>query len=270
MKHFDKIRIIANMAMCICVFSLTSCEHDDYFGLDDYYDNTDSDDFEGFSPEYDTYLELNIDTIKKITKRDMRIIDEAEYRMGVSFDEDRKLYSWNKEKRRKLNISSELYEKIISNIERNNYILHPELVRTKTQDPERESKYDCVPTSLSHCLPVTYGRATAACSKIDSGWKDRGVKLGLVKAIVQELGYTTETLYSPSEIREKYGREAHEINAMLVTENYGEAVDHAVCATYYDGSSWLIKKMYYLDYQGCNTPSLNWMAVSQVSVLFVF
>ena len=272
MKQTNKLKMIAAMAVSVIVALLSaSCSNDEFFGFEDMNDYTSTIESSIYSNDFQKYLDLDIDTIKKWSKKDLIILDEAEYRMGIRLDEKTKFYSKNYNTYLELNISEKLYNRIWDNYYHNNLVLGEALSkkRVKRRSPEgMGSRYDCVPISLSHCLATPYATVVRVCNNVDPGWVNRGVDLGYVGIIVDSLGYSMNTYYSPQEVRDHYGSSDIDINAMITTYTGGNPKYHAVCAYHYDGSSWWIKKLFYNDYQ---SGAYNcWMAVAGIHALFEF
>jgi hypothetical protein len=265
--------MIVAMAVSVTVALLTaSCSNDEFFGFDDMKDYTFTLESSIYSNDFQKYLDLDIDTIKKWSRKDLTILDEAEYRMGIRFDEKNRFYTRNYNTYLELNISEKLYNRIWDNYYHNNLILGETTSKKRVKKRNSEGagiRYDCVPISLSYCLATPYSTVVRVCNNVDPGWNNRGVDLGYVGIIVDSLGYSMNTYYSPQEVRNHYGSSDIDINAMLITSNTGgNPKYHAVCAYHYDGSSWWINKIFYNDYQGGYYNC--WMAVSGVEYLFEF
>lgn len=265
MKMKGLFKTIWVAAVAFVIMTATSCSSDtDYFGLDE---------LEGSAiiplTETDSeYLDLDIDTITVWSNNDLRILNEAEYRMGITYDNEKREYSKKHESYLELNISKKLYNRIWDNYCYNNSILSvSSLARVKSRNIETtDSQYNCVPLSLSHCCNKPYDEVVKVCSKHDSIWPNRGVDLCYVALIVADLGKCVTTYYGRSDIIDSYGDSVVPINGMLITETGGTPQYHAVCAYKYDGSGLIFNKIFYNDYQ---TNKNGWVAASQAHVLFI-
>lgn len=261
----------AILAFAISFIAISCTSDDEFFGFDceDEFTNSIKSNIDlSISHEY---LDLDIDTIKKWSKKDLCILDEAEYRMGISFNSSTNEYSKNYRTNSELNISKKLYNRIWENYQHNNLTVNKNSSkkRIKESNPEGiNSKYNCVPLTLSYCLATPYSTVVRVCNKVDPNWNTRGVDLGYVGIIVDSLGYSMNTYYTPQEIRNHYGESEMDINAMLITSTGGIPKYHAVRAYYYDGSARWMKKIFYNDYQSGDYNC--WMAVSGIHVLFEF
>jgi len=138
---------------------------------------------------------------------------------------------------------------------------------TKSYNPEGPGDPTCVPLTIAYCCNQPYPQVFAKCNQVDPGWwPTRGVDLGYVAGIMESYGKTVTTLYNSQEIREYYGNQVCDINAVLITYTGATPPYHAIRAYRYDGSNSLWRKIFYTDYQ--NNFS-HWMSVSAADMMFV-
>lgn len=263
MKGFFKT--IGLTVITFVIMTATSCCSDaDYFGLDSFEEAT----IVFATDVYSEHLDLDIDKIEAWSERDLNILEEAERRMGITFNDEKRQFSKNQYSYLDLNISKKLYNKIWDNYCYNNSILigssKTRFIRSNIE--ALESIYNCVPLSLQHCCNKSYEEVVRICCKHDPQWPSRGVDLGYVGAIVQDLGKQITTYYKSNDIMVAYADNDIVINGMLILRTGGVTPYHAVCAYKYNGSG-DSKKIFFNDYQ--KNEMGKWITVSEASTLFI-
>ena len=255
--------------MAVAVVTVSSCSSDsDFFGLDGLEDM----DYLNAVNSYNnsTFLDLDIDTIKEWSTVSLSILDEAEVRMGISYDKDLRLFAKNQLSASDLNISKKLYDAIWTNYKSLNVKFHENknnLLRSKSRSVEGGGENNCFVLSANACSGVPIGRIIAQCNYEDPGWQSRGgIDLGHASSILYNIGFPVTTLYDSQDIRDYYGSTTTFINGIMVYPTSIFPYYHAVHATQYDGSG-VINKVIYNDPQ--NGTSYNWMAVYAVNCMFV-
>ena len=180
------------------------------------------------------------------------------------------LFHWAKFRKHKGGIKPEkLYNRIWENYLYYNSIKKSsfKIKITKSYNPEGPGDPTCVPLTIAYCCNQPYPQVFAKCNQVDPGWwPTRGVDLGYVAGIMESYGKTVTTLYNSQEIREYYGNQVCDINAVLITYTGATPPYHAIRAYRYDGSNSLWRKIFYTDYQ--NNFS-HWMSVSAADMMFV-
>lgn len=270
MRQTNKLKKIAIMAVNITVALFTvSCSNDDFFGLDDKYDDYDNRIDSFIQDGYDVFISLDSYDFKDWTIADYMKISEAEDRMEIIFNSG--LYTIGAKSAKKINIADSLFDMIKGDYEYTNSLLNKNkqrIMRSIKSNPEDGCLYpNCVPIALTHLKynAPTYQQAEAECDAVDSTWRSHnGVYSMYVEGLINQ--HISVYKLTPSTIN---FTEYTDLDQCVLLINEGGHQDHAVNASYYDPSCGLFNtpRIRYYDFKREHSGRIR---ISEMTALYPY